>query len=55
MQMQVYKETRYNDFRELINGNAARYGKKPAFQIRVMEGKYTYISYAELRERFYTL
>ena len=38
MQMQIYKAPRYADFRELMNGMAASYGRRPAFQLRVAEG-----------------
>lgn len=55
MQMQIYKAPRYADFRELMNGMATAYGRRPAFQLRVAEGKYTYISFVELRDRFYAL
>ena len=41
MQMQIYKAPRYADFRELMNGMATAYGRRPAFQLRVAEGKYT--------------
>lgn len=53
--MQIYKATRYADFRALMNGVAVAYGRRAAFQLRVAEGKYTYISFAELRDRFYAL
>lgn len=55
MQMQIYKAPRYADFRELFCGMATVYGRRPAFQLRVAEGKYTYISFIELRDRFYAL
>lgn len=53
--MQTYKVPRYADLRALMNGVAAAYGRHAAFQLRVAEGKYTYISFAQLRDRFYAL
>lgn len=51
----LYKEKRYYDFREIICDSASRFGKKAAFQIKTGEGKYSYISYLELKALFYGL
>ncbi len=51
----LYKEKRYYDFREIVCDSASRFGKKAAFQIKTGEGKYSYISYLELKALFYGL
>ena len=35
---QWYRETRFADFRELINHSAAHYGRRTAFAIKTADG-----------------
>lgn len=52
---QYTNETRYFNFREIINSSAERFPENRAFQIKVSDGIYKYISYAELRILYYGL
>ena len=50
-----YSEKRFRDFRELIDNSAATYGKKSAFELKEPDGSFRFISYEELRNRYYRL
>ena len=52
---QWYRETRFADFRELINHSAAHYGRRTAFAIKTADGWLRQISYREFRQRYYAL
>lgn len=48
-------EKRYYNFREIINDSAARFPKTTAFEIKIKEGEYNNITYADLKELYYGL
>lgn len=50
----TYREKRFRDFREIVNEGARKYRRRPAFLWK-SEGKKAYISYEELRGRYYSL
>ena len=50
-----YEEKRFRDFRELIDNSAASFGKKSAFELKNADGTFRFLSYEELRNRFYRL
>lgn len=52
---EFYQEKRFRDFREMIDHSAVSFGKKPAFELKQADGSFLFISYEELRKRFYTL
>ncbi|HPB16985.1 MAG TPA: AMP-binding protein [Clostridia bacterium] len=54
MKQEIYNEPRFTDFRQLINHSADKYGKRIAFKIKTSDS-YMYITYKQLKERFYTL
>ncbi|HPJ77109.1 MAG TPA: AMP-binding protein, partial [Clostridia bacterium] len=54
MKIETYNEPRFTDFRQLINHSADKYGKRIAFKIKT-SNCYVYITYKQLKERFYTL
>lgn len=54
MKQEIYNEPRFTDFRQLINHSADKYGKRIAFKIKT-SNCYVYITYKQLKERFYTL
>ncbi len=54
-QNQYYSEYCFKDFRELIDHSAVTFGKKPAFELKNADNTFTFISYEELRLRFYRL
>ncbi|MDD3971439.1 MAG: AMP-binding protein [Clostridia bacterium] len=54
MKLETYNEPRFTDFRQLINHSADKYGKRIAFKIKT-SNCYVYITYKQLKERFYTL
>lgn len=56
MAAQIYKEKRFNDYREIVNHSAETFKDKAAFQIKV-KGKegYRYVSYEEARDLYYAL
>ncbi|HOP12158.1 MAG TPA: AMP-binding protein [Oscillospiraceae bacterium] len=55
MEVNIYNEKRFNDFREIINYSADKFGRKPAFIIKDSNGHYLNITYIELKNRFYTM
>ena len=54
MKQEIYNEPKFTDFRQLINHSADKYGKRIAFKIKT-SNCYVYITYKQLKERFYTL
>ena len=50
-----YSEHCFQDFRELIDHSAATFGKKGAFELKNADGSFSFVSYEELRTRFYRL
>ena len=54
-EQKMYNERRFHAFREIIDYCAETYGKAPAFHIKNSDGSFRYISYLELKERFYAL
>ena len=50
-----YNEHCFKDFRELIDHSALSFAKKPAFELKNADGSFSFISYEELRSRFYRL
>lgn len=54
MKQEIYNEPRFTDFRQLINHSADKYGKRIAFKIKT-SNCYVYITYKQLKERFYAL
>ncbi len=50
-----YRERRFRDFREIINYGARKYRRRPALWLRGEGKKAAYISYGELKERYYAL
>ncbi len=54
MKQDIYNEPKFTDFRQLINHSADKYGKRIAFKIKT-SNCYVYITYKQLKERFYTL
>lgn len=55
MDSKYYSEKKYSDFREIINDSAIRFAKRTAFQIKIDEGKYKYITFELLKELYYGL
>lgn len=55
MKASTYNERRFFNFREIINHSADKFAKNPAFVINNSNDRYLKISYAELKNRFYTL
>lgn len=55
MKATFYNETRFSDFREIINHSAEKFAKKTAFIIKDGDDRYLKINYDELKNRFYTL
>ena len=51
----TYNEKKYLSFRELIDNCNELYGTKTAFQIKIAENSYEYISFMAWREQFYRL
>lgn len=50
-----YRERRFRDFREIVNEGARKYRRRPAFLLKSEGGKEAYISYEELKNRYYSL
>lgn len=55
MAQTYYNEKQYYNFREIINESAARFAKKTAFEVKIEDGKYRNITYAELKNLYYGL
>lgn len=55
MDSKYYSEKKYSDFREIINDSAIRFAERTAFQIKIDEGKYKYITFELLKELYYGL
>lgn len=55
MKETLYNEKRFDNFRQIINHSAETFGSISAFQLRNPNGGYLYISYQELRDRYYSL
>lgn len=55
MDSKYYSEKKYSDFREIINDSAIRFAERTAFQIKIDEGKYKYITFKLLKELYYGL
>lgn len=51
----TYKEQRFSSFTEIIDHCKAEYGNKSAFQIKLRENTYEYISFAAFHEHYYRL
>lgn len=51
----TYAEQRFFSFREMIDNCKEKYGNKTAFQIKLAESHYEYVSFASFREHFYRL
>ena len=51
----LYKPQEYSNFRELIVESSKKYGGKSAFQIKIKDNVYHFISYDELKDRYYNL
>lgn len=51
----TYNEQRFSSFREIIDNCKKQYGNKTAFQIKIDENRYEYVSYAILHEQYYRL
>ncbi len=52
---QAYKARRFRNFREIINRSAQKYGRRAAFVLKREGKKPAFISYRELKERYYSL
>lgn len=50
-----YREKRFRDFRQIVNEGAKKFRHRPAFLLKSEGGKESYISYEELRARYYSL
>ena len=51
----IYTEQKFSSFREIIDNCEKTYKNRPAFQIKISENSYEYVSFAEWREQFYRL
>lgn len=51
----TYKEQRFSSFAEIIDHCKAEYGDKTAFQIKLRENTYEYISFISFHEHYYRL
>lgn len=51
----TYNEQRFSSFREMIDNCKKQYGNKTAFQIKISENSYEYVSYDHLHEQYYCL
>ena len=51
----TYNTARFNNYREIINSSYEKFPQRTAFQIKAPGGKYVYITYKELWERYYKL
>lgn len=54
-QRNYYNEQCFKDFREMIDHSAISFGKKPAFELKNTDGSFSFISYEDLRLRFYRM
>lgn len=48
----LYNEKLLGSFRELIYQSADKFSTRPAFQLKEKDGKYKYVTYAQLKEQF---
>lgn len=52
---QTYKTARFENYREIVNHSYEKFPQRTAFQVKVPGGKYLYITYSQLWERYYKL
>ncbi len=50
-----YKENKHENFRDLINSTAAKFGNKTAFEVKEEDGSIRNVSYNEFKELYYSL
>lgn len=51
----TYKTARFENYREIVNSSYEKFPQRTAFQVKAPGGKYVYITYTQLWERYYKL